>query len=287
MSSQTRCIGPGGGRGLRLSRQIRLRTPGRPRSAPGKRPHLLGRASEATNASRSADDLDSVVLDDKYYQEMGMTQQDIEDQQALTADDIDPEAENYKLEDLFSPRDGTPQEIIDAYYSKDAYGPEVSISSRAYRHSFFLTIHAKNACAFVAMVLSAGYALAGSIIGWFQIRGSCNGGLSQLLARDESPANELYGLMGSFSKSRALMQFSPPLQSCVRLVKTHVRCFKGLATMHASCIFWTWPFCQAVCRSLQSHCWCCGAEKLPMMCMRCNSGPPYAAAPPMQGLDEP
>ena len=71
------------------------------------------------------EDLDSVVLDDKYYKEMGMSPQDIEDQQALTADDIDPEAAEYNLEDLFSPREGTPQEIIDAYFSKDVYGPEV------------------------------------------------------------------------------------------------------------------------------------------------------------------
>ena len=54
-----------------------------------------------------------------------MSQQDVEDQQALAADDIDPEADSFKLEDLFSPREGTPQEIIDAYYNKDVYGPEV------------------------------------------------------------------------------------------------------------------------------------------------------------------
>ncbi|KAK9842709.1 hypothetical protein WJX74_001032 [Apatococcus lobatus] len=75
-------------------------------------------------SSSTSDDLDSVVLDDAYYKEMGMSQQDVEDQQALAADDIDPEADSFKLEDLFSPREGTPQEIIDAYYNKDVYGLE-------------------------------------------------------------------------------------------------------------------------------------------------------------------
>ena len=102
------------------------RPPGQLRAAKG---HSACRsfASDIQPALEGTDDLDSVVLDDKYYKEMGMTQEDIEDQQALAADDIDPEAENYSLEDLFSPRDGTPQEIIDAYYSKDVYGPEVSL----------------------------------------------------------------------------------------------------------------------------------------------------------------
>ena len=98
------------------------------------RPPLFQYASQRRPSRTSAtakdrvvsapEDLDSVVLDDAYYKEMGMSKQDIEDQQALAADDIDPEAEDFKLEDLFSPREGTPQEIIDAYFNKDIYGPE-------------------------------------------------------------------------------------------------------------------------------------------------------------------
>ena len=110
-----------------LSRiQTFLRPPGLLRAA-RRHPACRSYAPDIQPASEGADDLDSVVLDDKYYKEMGMSQEDIEDQQALAADDIDPEAANYSLEDLFSPRDGTPQEIIDAYYSKDVYGPEVCL----------------------------------------------------------------------------------------------------------------------------------------------------------------
>lgn len=119
-------------------------------SRPGSscyRPPLFQIESQRRHSSRSAtaeerlasasEDLDSVVLDDAYYKEMGMSQQDIEDQQALAADDIDPEAEDFKLEDLFSPREGTPQEIIDAYFNKDVYGPEAS--TLAYIKAYLLT----------------------------------------------------------------------------------------------------------------------------------------------------
>ncbi|KAK9841906.1 hypothetical protein WJX84_002200 [Apatococcus fuscideae] len=53
-----------------------------------------------------------------------MNQQDVEDQQALAANDIDPDADNYNLEDLFTPREGTPKEIVDAYFNQAVYGPE-------------------------------------------------------------------------------------------------------------------------------------------------------------------
>ena len=86
-------------------------------------------SSRDQQPSQQLEDLDSVVLDDAYYKEMGMNQQDVEDQQALAANDIDPDADNYNLEDLFTPREGTPKEIVDAYFNQAVYGPEVSRQS--------------------------------------------------------------------------------------------------------------------------------------------------------------
>ena len=56
---------------------------------------------------------------------------DYVDDEELTfqeADDLDPEGRDATLEDFYTPRDGTPQALLDELYSDVVYGPPVRLS---------------------------------------------------------------------------------------------------------------------------------------------------------------
>ncbi|KAK9818233.1 hypothetical protein WJX72_009160 [[Myrmecia] bisecta] len=55
---------------------------------------------------------------------MGIDEDELDAQTTYNADDIDPEGEQGKLEDLYQPQEGTPQFLLDELYNADVWGPE-------------------------------------------------------------------------------------------------------------------------------------------------------------------
>lgn len=90
-------------------------------------------------------DFDDLELNDEYYRDMGMTKEDIEDQMAFKASDIDPmvrrcriapwsimsttQGEDLSLDSLFKTRKGLPRHLMDQTEEaeKPGWGPEARL----------------------------------------------------------------------------------------------------------------------------------------------------------------
>ena len=72
-------------------------------------------------------EFDRLKLNDELYAELGLTPEELEQQQMLSASDFDPEGLDIGLDGIASVSDDLPPEVRAQVMNKDVYGPEVSV----------------------------------------------------------------------------------------------------------------------------------------------------------------
>ena len=91
---------------------------------------LLSRNSSARAAVRPQQQQEYAAESEVIEAEEDSDEDSIDELEASfqEADDLDPEGREATLEDFYTPRDGTPQALLDELYSDVVYGPPVSPS---------------------------------------------------------------------------------------------------------------------------------------------------------------